>query len=171
MMVVMPAGCGGLARGSKGFAMAGAGARRQRRACRSARGATIFAGAIDDVGGLRARRRHRYRACCRGSCRRRSRRPRGPSKSREGSIRRGVGEQDRAAVGQHDVTRFGRFAGERFEHRHPHRHSHFHLFRGSATVLRQPRSSRSRRRGSSARDASPAHRAWRRRASFWSRPK
>ena len=39
----------------------------------------------------------------------------------------GVGEQDRAAVCQHDL-RIRQVAGQRFEHRHPHRHSHFHLF-------------------------------------------
>src|SRR6266481_1223067 len=51
----------------------------------------------------------------------------GPSKSREGSIRRALASR----IGRRSVSMLSRvwqIAGERFEHRHPHRHSHFHLF-------------------------------------------
>src|SRR5882757_3577550 len=51
----------------------------------------------------------------------------GPSKSREGSIRRALASR----IGRRSVSMMSRIwqvAGERFEHRHPHRHSHFHLF-------------------------------------------
>src|SRR6202045_619986 len=51
----------------------------------------------------------------------------GPSKSREGSIRRALASR----IGRRSVSMISRVrqvAGERFEHRHPHRHSHFHLF-------------------------------------------
>src|SRR6202022_933305 len=50
----------------------------------------------------------------------------GPSKSRDGSIRRALGGR----IGRRSVSMMSRVrqvAGERFEHRHPHRHSHFHL--------------------------------------------
>src|ERR1700681_3414351 len=51
----------------------------------------------------------------------------GPSKSRDGSIRRALASR----IGRRSVSMMSRVrqvAGERFEHRHPHRHSHFHLF-------------------------------------------
>src|ERR1700724_3018997 len=50
----------------------------------------------------------------------------GPSKSRDGSIRRALASR----IGRRSVSMMSRIrqvAGERFEHRHPHRHSHFHL--------------------------------------------
>src|SRR5258707_5198250 len=50
----------------------------------------------------------------------------GPSKSREGSIRRALASR----IGRRSVSMISRVrqvAGERFEHRHPHRHSHLHL--------------------------------------------
>src|ERR1700686_4984782 len=50
----------------------------------------------------------------------------GPSKSRDGSIRRALASR----IGRRSVSMMSRVrqvAGERFEHRHPHRHSHFHL--------------------------------------------
>src|SRR6266550_3698871 len=51
----------------------------------------------------------------------------GPSKSREGSMRRALASRiGRRSVSM--VSRVRQVASERFEHRHPHRHSHFHLF-------------------------------------------
>src|ERR1700744_1179916 len=51
----------------------------------------------------------------------------GPSKSREGSIRRALASR----IGRRSVSMMSRVrqvAGERFEHCHPHRHSHLDLF-------------------------------------------
>src|ERR1700692_1551058 len=50
----------------------------------------------------------------------------GPSKSRDGSMRRALASR----IGRRSVSMMSRVrqvAGERFEHRHPHRHSHFDL--------------------------------------------
>src|SRR6202165_5186508 len=51
----------------------------------------------------------------------------GPSRSREGSIRRALASRIGRRWALSRMSRVRQFAGERFEHRHPHRHSHFDL--------------------------------------------
>jgi len=127
-------------------------------------GCDDLAGAIDDVGCLRARRRRRCHAGSRGSCRRRSDVADAVEIAR-GIDQAGVGDAGSGGDRLTSFYAFGRVAGERLKQPPSARHSHFQPAPGSAIARRPPRSSRSRRRGSSARDASPARRAWHRPAS------
>ncbi len=148
------AGCRRLACGGKGFAVAGAGL-ADKGAHVDQPGRDDLAGAIDDIGTLG----HAGGADAAPGFADRAVGDQHVTEAVEiarGIDQAGVGEQDRAAIGQH----FKRSADCGRALRAPPSAPPlpFQPARGSAIARRRRRTSRSRRRGSSAPDASPARR-------------
>ncbi len=157
------AGRGGLARRSPASRDARRPARRRRRACRPGRARRGGRGSRRSrcPSGTPAARMPRLASRITPSAISRSPECRGRATDRRsGRWRARIGRRSdshRSGVGQ--------VARQRFEHRHAHGDAHLDLLADQRLRAVGDRGGRSRRRGSSGLDASPARRAWRRRAS------